>query len=96
MPHLEQIAVGTDASVAVAMQTDPLRIAPILAGRDDDRDLLAIMAARFPVVRRIVGEDSFDLMARRFVGRQLCGSLGRLADGEPFAKEPLINRALRP
>lgn len=85
MPHLEQIAVGPDASVAVAMRADPLRIDPTLAGRDNDRDLLAVMAARFPVVRRLVGEDSFDLMARRFIRRRPCRSPGRRDDGEAFA-----------
>jgi hypothetical protein len=85
VPHLEQVAVGADVSVPVSMRADPRRNVGILAERDDDRDLLAVMAARFPVVRRLVGEDSFDLMVRRFVRRQLCSSRGRGEHGEAFA-----------
>jgi hypothetical protein len=85
-PHLQQVAAGADASVAVPMRAGPPRIAGILVGRDDDRHSIVIMAARFPVVRRLVGEDSFDLMARRFVRRQLCGSPSRHEHGEAFAR----------
>jgi hypothetical protein len=84
--HLEPTGVGQAASAAVSRRDGPPRIAGILAGHDDDRDSLAIMAARFPVVRRLVGGDSFDLMARRFVQRQSPGSLSRHHHDGAFAR----------
>jgi hypothetical protein len=84
--HLEPIAVGPAAAVATSMRAGPPRTAVIPAGYDDDRDSLAIMAARFPMVRRLVGEDSFDLMARRFVRHLPPGTLGRHHHGGAFAR----------
>jgi hypothetical protein len=67
------------------MRADAPRIAGILAEHDADRDV-AIMTALFPAVRRLVGADSFDLTARRFVRRQLCGGLGRHDHDRAFAR----------
>lgn len=86
MRHLEPIGVGPAAAVAVSLRAGPPRTAGNLAEHDDDRDSLAIMAARFPVVRRLVGEDSFELMARRFVRRLPPGALGRHDHGGAFAR----------
>jgi hypothetical protein len=40
-----------------------------------DLGLLALLAAHFPVVRRLVGEDSFHVMARRFIHHEPPGRL---------------------
>jgi hypothetical protein len=84
--HLEPIGVGPATAVAVSMRAGPPRTAGDLAEHDDDRDSLAIMAARFPVVRRLVGEDSFDLMTRRFARHLPPGALGRHHHGGAFAR----------
>jgi hypothetical protein len=83
--HLEQAVVAADASAAVSIRVGAPPIAEILAEHDVDGDV-AIMTARFPAVRRLVGADSFDLMVRRFVRRQLCGALGRHDHGRAFAR----------
>lgn len=76
---------GRDARLPIRTKT-ARRADERRATRRDEASPLAILAARFPVVRRLVGVNSFAVMARRFIRREPPGAPIPLRYGENFSR----------
>ena len=76
---------GRDARLPIRTKT-ARRADDRRATRRDEASPLAILAARFPVVRRLVGVHSFAVMARRFIRSEPPGAPIPLRYGENFSR----------
>ena len=71
MGHIRQreSCLETSASTGFSVQAKSgRRAAGSISGERDELELFAVLSAGFPVVRRLVGDDSFRTMAHRFIG----------------------------
>ena len=57
-----------------------------LAAPRDDATAIDLLAARYPVIRRLVGDDPFDAMARRFIAGEPLGTSRLPHYGETFPR----------
>jgi hypothetical protein len=71
-PAPARVSIGREADLALA------------AFGETAADPVALLAARFPVIRRLVGDESFHLMARRYMFSALARGASRLDYGDTF------------
>jgi hypothetical protein len=86
MPALVQSGVPPAASsmAALAMRAAAARAAAVTAGRP--ADAVDLLASLFPAVQRLVGEDSFRVMARRYMLSEPARRSPRRGYGDAFPR----------